>query len=211
MILLSEFTRIKTEITHLAYQSAIWTFDLITDQDILSDLTLASYQPINSQLPISNKRMFYVDQTSKSLDKFILELNNLIFNKIKNLVYSLEMQEIFQTASANTFFSRWPIQNNDFDKKIFSKTLIIKDLPEFNMGKHLDNQRVVGNAIINLTENDCKTDFYDYKDHEKIIFSHPGTKNRGVFFLNTPASLHGIKNFDKTRYIANPSFMINYW
>jgi hypothetical protein len=79
------------------------------------------------------------------------------------------------------------------------------------MGKHLDNQRVVANAIINLCDNDSTTEFFDYTNPSTAIFSTTGTKNKGVLFLNTPAALHHIKNLNSNRYTANSSIMIKKW
>jgi hypothetical protein len=118
---------------------------------------------------------------------------------------------VFSEKIEKTFRSRWPIDKEQFDNYMFVRTFIMKDSPNFSMSKHLDNQRVVGNAIINLVDNSSTTEFFDYRDPDKVIFSTTGKKNTGVFFLNTPAALHRIRNQNADRYIANSSIMMKKW
>jgi hypothetical protein len=184
------------------YRNCIWTFDVIDDLDITEQLLTAIYQPLDSLLPVGGRKN-YVKKSSNALDTFIDTLNNLIFVKTQELVFAEEIKKTFQ--------SRWPIDKDQFDSNIFAMTHILKDPPNFSMGKHLDNQRVVGNAIVNLIDNSSTTEFFDYRDPDKVIFSTTGTKNTGVLFLNTPASLHHIKNKNVDRYIANSSLMIKKW
>jgi hypothetical protein len=201
-MILNNFKLINDAYTNIMYRNCIWTFDIVTDTDITYQLLTASYQPINSLLPVTG-RQCYETKSSDILDTFINTLNNLIFVKIQDLVFSEETKKIFQT--------RWPINADQFDHNFFSRTDIFKDPPNFSMGKHLDNQRVIGNAIVNLADNSSTTEFFDYKDPDTVIFSTVGTKNTGVLFLNTPASLHHIQNHNADRYIANSSIMIKKW
>jgi hypothetical protein len=184
------------------YRNCIWTFDVVNDIDITDQLLVSNYQPLDSLLPVCGRET-YVKNSSNTLDTFIDTFNNLVLLKIQELVFSEKTKEIFQ--------SRWPITKEQFDSDFFVKTQIFKDPPNFSMGKHLDNQRVVGNAIVNLVDNNSTTEFFDYKDPDKVIFSTEGTCNKGILFLNTPSSLHHIKNLNSDRYIINASIMIKKW
>lgn len=201
-MILNNFKLLNDVCTNTMYRNCIWTFDVIDALDITEQLLTAIYQPLDSLLPVGGRKN-YVKKSSNALDTFIDTLNNLIFVKTQELVFAEEIKETFQ--------SRWPIDKDQFDSNIFAMTHILKDPPNFSMDKHLDNQRVVGNAIVNLIDNSSTTEFFDYRDPDKVIFSTTGTKNTGVLFLNTPASLHHIKNKNVDRYIANSSLMIKKW
>jgi len=201
-MILNNFKLIDNPFSNIAYKNGIWTFDLETDIDFEKDLAMSEYKSLVSNLPIAG-RQEYINRSSTMLDTNIRLLDELVFKKVKELVFSNGIKELF--------LPRWPISEDEFNHNFFPRTVIYRDPPNFSMGKHLDNQRVVGNAIINLVDNNSTTEFFDYRDPSKIIFSTEGTRNKGVLFLNTPAALHHIKNFNSDRYIANTSIMIKKW
>lgn len=201
MITLSNFTRVSTEYSQWAYQNGIWTFDITTQHDLEPYVRSAQYQKFNSMLPIDN-RQHYIQGSDTTLDQTISILDSLVFTKIKELVFNDPFEQPFK--------DRWPVTQDQFDSKFFAMTTLFKDPPNFSMGKHLDNQHVMGNAIINLTDNDSSTIFLDYQNPKNKVFSTKGTKNTGVFFLNTPACLHTIENQHSDRYISNTVLMIKW-
>jgi hypothetical protein len=74
------------------------------------------------------------------------------------------------------------------------------------MGIHLDNNHIMLQLIVNLTDNDSGTEMYD------IVSSDPyhrvtGEKNKGIMFLNGPGALHSIGNINKDRYILYSAVM----
>jgi hypothetical protein len=201
-MILNNFKLLDDTCINKIYSNCIWTFDIITNIDVSEQLFISEYQPLNSLLPIGGRKN-YIKKSSDILDTFINTLNDLVFLKTQELVFSEKMKGTFQ--------SRWPIEEEQFNHNMFAMTHIFKDPPNFSMGKHLDNQRVVGNAIVNLIDNSSTTEFFDYRDPDKVIFSTIGARNTGVLFLNTPAALHHIKNKNADRYIANSSIMIKKW
>lgn len=201
-MILSNFKLINNQWSNYAYRNCIWTFDLETDIDFKQDLLTSEYKQLNARLP-TGSRQEYIKGSNNMLDTNLEILNDLVFKKLKDLVFSKNIKEVF--------LPRWPIVENEFNQDFFSVTSIYKDPPNFSMGKHLDNQRVVANAIINLVDNNSTTEFFDYTNPDKVIFSTEGARNKGVLFLNTPAALHHIKNFNSDRYIANSSIMIKKW
>jgi hypothetical protein len=190
----------------IQYQTAMWKFDVLNDVDLKPHLLDASFVPLNSTLTIDNQRQCYKEGTSEILDDLITRTNNMFFQIFKTLAFSKELDRNWN----NIFQARWPVNEEKFDKNFFIKTQIFNDGPGFSMGKHLDNQRVVGNALINLVDNTASTNFFNYKNQNEIIFSFPGNKNTGIIFFNTPATLHNIVN-QGNRYIINPSLMISRW
>ena len=84
--------------------------------------------------------------------------------------------------------------------------VIFHDEPGFEMGIHLDNNHIMLQLIINLTDNDSGTEMYD------IVSSDPyhkvtGEKNKGIMFLNGPGALHSIGNINKDRCILYSAVM----
>jgi hypothetical protein len=201
-MILSNVKLIDNPFSNQAYKNCIWTFDLETDINFEKDLATSNYKSLDSNLPIAG-RQEYINGSSNMLDTNIKLLDELVFKKVKQLAFSNGIKALF--------LPRWPIVEDEFDQNFFPITVIYKDPPNFKMSKHLDNQRVVANAIINLSDNNSTTEFFDYRDPSKVIFSTESTRNKGVLFLNTPAALHHIKNFNADRYIANTSIMIKKW
>ena len=70
----------------------------------------------------------------------------------------------------------------------FEKYLnILLDKPGFIMRPHEDNRYVVGILLVNLQDNPTGTYF------TSIDYKLPGTKGKGVFFLNHSNTMHGIE------------------
>jgi hypothetical protein len=201
-MILNNFKLIDTTHAIVAYQNCIWTFDFDPGEDISQELLLADYQQFNSLLPVGSRQHYNIT-SSGILDEFIQKLDNLVFLNFKELLVEENTKKIFQ--------SRWPISLDQVDDNFFIRTHIFKDPANFSMSKHLDNQRVVANSVINLVDNNSTTEFFNHMDPNKVIFSTTGRRNTGVFFLNTPAALHHIKNFNSDRYIVNSSIMIKKW
>lgn len=204
MTTLNNFTLLKDNYFHHAYRNCIWKFDFNHDYDLTPHLLSADYQKLNGMLITkTNSRQEYIFKTDNILDQFINDIDNLILPIVKDLVFEENIKKVFQ--------SRWPITEDQFNSNFFTRTHIFKDTPNFSMGKHLDNQRVVGNFIINIYDNSSTTEFFNYTDPTQAIFSTTGKKNTGIFFLNTPAALHHIKNYDSDRYILSSSILIKTW
>lgn len=201
-MILSNFKLIDNSFSNQAYKNCIWTFDLETDINFEKDLAMSKYKSLDNNLPIAG-RQEYITGSSILLDTNIKLLDELVFKKVKELAFSNSIKELF--------LPRWPIVEDEFNQNFFPITVIYSDPPNFKMDAHLDNQRVVANAIINLIDNNSTTEFFDYRNPNKVIFSTESIRNKGVLFLNTPAALHHIKNFNSHRYIASTSIMIKKW
>ena len=85
---------------------------------------------------------------------------------------------------------------------------VLRDQPEFKMAPHLDNSHVMAQMVVNLVQhNTTATEFY-YFNKTVPCYRAPLKKNHGVIFLNTPGSVHGITNINKTRWTLSGGLRI---
>lgn len=87
-------------------------------------------------------------------------------------------------------------------------SMILKDLPGFEMSPHIDNSHVMCHMIVNLLQdNQTSTSFYCI-DSPDPVYSAPTKKNHGILFVNTPGALHSIGNVTAERWILYSSVVI---
>jgi hypothetical protein len=78
---------------------------------------------------------------------------------------------------------------------------IQKNLPNFELIPHFDNENMLGVIIINLIDSGTSTEFYDVQDVK--LKQAPTSVSDGIMYLNNWDFKHGYKNEStKDRYIA---------
>ena len=78
---------------------------------------------------------------------------------------------------------------------------IQKNLPNFELIPHFDNEDILGVIIINLIDSGTSTEFYDVQDVK--LKQAPTAISEGIMYLNNWDFKHGYKNEStKDRYIA---------
>ena len=84
---------------------------------------------------------------------------------------------------------------------------IIKDKPGFSMSVHLDNNVVLGTALLNLKDNpNSYTEYYSDFSGENCIYRGPSKKGTGTFHYNSPYLFHnGFNKGTEDRLIAYSS------
>ena len=97
-----------------------------------------------------------------------------------------------------------------FDKKVIDEKIsqpyvlyieIQKNLPNFELIPHFDNEEMLGVIIINLIDSGTSTEFYDNNDVK--IGQAPTSASNGIMYLNNWDFKHGYKNLTTNdRYIA---------
>lgn len=187
------------------YTTIAWTFDFNAPIDIISEIDInLGTTVIDGLLPIPGRQVCNFSK-SKEITTFVSNWNSYVINKLQDIFYEDEIYSIFKT--------RWPISKENFIDTMSMHTAIFRDPPQFSMGPHLDNQSVVANVIINLKDNDNSTRFHNYQQHDEIVYNASGKTNTGIIFLNTPGSLHSVKNnLTVDRYILYSSVLIkNNW
>ena len=97
-----------------------------------------------------------------------------------------------------------------FDKKVIDQKIsqpyvlyveIQKNLPNFELIPHFDNEDILGVIIINLIDSGTSTEFYDVQDVK--LKQAPTAISEGIMYLNNWDFKHGYKNSTvNDRYIA---------
>jgi hypothetical protein len=97
-----------------------------------------------------------------------------------------------------------------FDKKVIDQKIsqpyvlyveIQKNLPNFELIPHFDNEDILGVIIINLIDSGTSTEFYDVQDVK--LKQAPTAISEGIMYLNNWDFKHGYKNSTTNdRYIA---------
>jgi hypothetical protein len=78
---------------------------------------------------------------------------------------------------------------------------IQKNLPNFELIPHFDNEDILGVIIINLIDSGTSTEFYDVQDVK--LKQAPTAISEGIMYLNNWDFKHGYKNSTvNDRYIA---------
>jgi hypothetical protein len=86
-------------------------------------------------------------------------------------------------------------------------TVINHDAPGFAMDTHCDNNHIILQMIVNLTDNDTGTELFDITSSEPY-YTMTGQRNKGIMFLNGAGTLHNIRNINKDRYTLYSAVMI---
>ena len=195
MIEFTNFKLVPVPLERNQYEVLLWTFDFSTY--IKLDLDRVNFQGrTNYGLPDPASRL-------ENRSEVLLDLVNEGFKKaLRSLLDAVETRKIIR--------NRWACDVNTLISRSEMYSRLIKDMPGFQMGAHVDNQFIIGNVILNLADNPCGTQFHKIKTgffNKEVYFEAPRKKNKGIFFLNTPGALHSIKNDSNVpRYVLN-----SYW
>lgn len=111
--------------------------------------------------------------------------------------------------TGDAFFKKlWPRGIDYYINSTYTETVINHDKPGFSMVLHGDNNHIVLQSIINLTDNDSVTDLVDVTSPDPY-YTMTGEKNKGIMFLNGSGTLHQVRNINKDRYTLYSAIMIS--
>jgi hypothetical protein len=166
-----------------------WKTDLLNDPQLETELAREDIWVMESHH--RNLRGYYDRKSSKFLEKLAYE-----FTK-----YKQQFTDMVFDTNKRTIGHYWAKPKEYYSGHLFMPPIIYKDMPTFDMVPHIDSSHIMIQSIINLVDNgDMGTEFY-YPDSHEPFYKSIGTKGKGGAFLNTHASIHGIRNITKPRYI----------
>jgi len=179
---------------HKVYSTIIWSFDIeskdLDSHDFQNELSKNDIWRTNVK-PL-DLRSVYIRGTSQILEDFLINIETSKREEIIDNMYN---------SDRLIFDSNWKKSYDYYMKHASFFANIVCDKPGYRMGPHKDNAHIIATYIVNLTDNtDMFTTFYDV-DAKSIIYKGFGQRNKGIGFLNTPASVHSIDNIYKPRYI----------
>jgi hypothetical protein len=165
------------------YRHCIWEFSLEDTEipDVVSNLENFDYNHEENYGNNTARKFFQND--SKWLETYNSMMHTVLVDLIANL----------DNSNYNTFKNSWGWISPENLVELGAHTNIFYDSGEFSMGKHLDNRKTVFAAILNLTNNESTTKFWDYRDPEKLLFNSSGVKGHGIIFMNSAGSLHNVE------------------
>jgi hypothetical protein len=107
----------------------------------------------------------------------------------------------------NYFRKLWTKDHDYYANSTRTATVINYDAPGFSMTPHCDNNHIMLQLIVNLTDNDSGTELLDITSPESY-YTMTGQRNKGIMFLNGAGTLHSIRNINKDRYTLYSAIMI---
>ena len=174
----------------------------------------------HNKLP-NQKRVGHPVNDVKSNDNTIIEK---IFNEINDEDIFKIFDDIKETN--NSVFDYWAYDWSkpfgDFCKKnVEINNSIIRDTTEIKLNPHFDCRQTFATMIINLVDNETSTQFFDFRNNNKLMYNAPTKKGQGVIWINCELTSHGnsydVENpyldfgivREKNRYALLTTFMVN--
>ena len=184
------------------YDNVFWEVELIDAPDCTSELQRPDIWVDNPTSAISQQRKQCRIDCNSDLLKNILE------------VPATQRAEFLRAAAqtdidtGNVYFKKlWYRDIDYYVDSAKTATVINYDAPGFAMGMHCDNNHIVLQLIVNLTDNDSGTELFDITS-PKPYYTMTGQRNKGIMFLNGAGTLHTIRNINKDRYTLYSAIMI---
>lgn len=148
--------------------------------------------------PIENSRQHF--GRTFALEEFVKHLRQ---HKQQILELLLSLDQPRQNKEGDGWLREshaWLLEHTRVDIKP------VVDSKGFEMGPHRDNRKSVVSGVFNVDDNPSPTVFsYDQSKH-KILYQAPPQRNKGVLWLNTPHSFHGVQETDQPRKIILINF-----
>ena len=183
--------------TYFASNSLIWDielegldFDSLTPELARNDIWSSEGANMEGRFKFNNESTILTDLCAKSLG---------IKSKVLDHIYNTDN---------NIFRERW-FKGIDFYKNhTVICPVLFKDSPNIRMGPHLDNGHIVAQMVVNLTDNQYGTDFYNPMT-EELIYTSSGKRGQGVLFFNNSSAVHGMRNGNFDRYIFYSNIILD--
>lgn len=120
---------------------------------------------------------------------------NLLVNEISDEAI-FKMFDELDGVNKRIFSGYYGYDTSKPSSEFFKRNLNInKDILKDNninvFPPHFDGRNTFGTIIINLTDNETATQFFDYRDKNKLIYTAPTQKGKGVFWINCETTFHG--------------------
>jgi hypothetical protein len=184
------------------YDTVFWEVELVDAPDCSNELLCLDIWVDNITSTISQQRKQCRVDCKSDLLKNILEVP---------ATQRAEFLRAAAQADADTgksyFRKLWPWDLDYYINTTQSATVINYDAPGFAMGAHCDNNHIVLQMIVNLTDNDSGTELFDITS-DQPYYTMTGQRNKGIMFLNGAGALHNIRNINKHRYTLYSAIMI---
>ncbi len=127
-----------------------------------------------------------------------IDYANISYDKKNDLQYFCNDKKVIKQIES--YFTN-DIIANKISEPFDIDFVIQKNLPNFELIPHFDNNDMLGVVLINLVDSNTSTEFYNNQNIK--IGQAPTDVNKGIMYLNNFDFKHGYKNnSNNNRYIA---------
>jgi hypothetical protein len=104
------------------------------------------------------------------------------------------------TDTGKAYFKKlWPFGKDYYINNTQTQAAINYDMAGFETTTHCDNNHIMLQLIVNLTDNNTGTELFDISSPDPY-YTMTGQQNKGIIFLNSAGALHTVRNINKDRY-----------
>lgn len=184
------------------YDNVFWEVELVDAPDCSNELLRTDIWIDNTISSISHQRTQCHADCKSDMLKEILQVPG-----------QQRAEFLGAAAQADTDTNKYYFRQlwyRDLDYYVNSTrtaTVINHDAPGFAMGTHCDNNHIILQMIVNLTDNDTGTELFDITSPDPY-YTMTGQRNKGIIFLNGAGTLHSIRNINKDRYTLYSAIVI---
>lgn len=184
------------------YDNVFWEVELVDAPDCSNELLCTDIWVDNTTSAISHQRkQCRMDCTSDML-KEILQVPG------RQCAEFLGAAVLVDTDTGKGYFRKLWYRDIDYYVDCAKTVTVINyDAPGFATSLHCDNNHIILQMIVNLTDNDTGTELFDITSPEPY-YTMTGQRNKGIMFLNGAGTLHNIRNINKDRYTLYSAVMI---
>jgi hypothetical protein len=185
------------------YNTAFWEVELVDAPDCSIELLQPGLWIDNTTPAISNQRK----QCSRCNSEMLTEILRLPDQHRAEFIRAAGQVD---TDTRDAYFKKmWPMGTDYYINNTRTATTINYDMPGFATSLHCDNNHIILQLIVNLTDNDTGTELFDITSPDSY-YTMTGQRNKGIIFLNGAGSLHTVRNIKKDRYTLYSATMIGY-
>lgn len=187
---------------HGMYDNVFWEVELVDAPDCSNELLGTDIWVDNTTSAISHQRKQCRIDCKSDMLKEILQVPG------QQRAEFLGAAAQADTDTGQAYFRKlWPRDLDYYVNSTRTITVINHDAPGFAMGTHCDNNHIILQMIVNLTDNDTGTELFDITSPDPY-YTMTGQRNKGIMFLNGAGTLHNIRNINKDRYTLYSAVMI---
>jgi hypothetical protein len=184
------------------YDNVFWEVELVDAPDCSNELLRTDIWVDNTTSAIGHQRKQCHADCKSDMLKEMLQVPS------QQRAEFLGAAAQADTDTGKAYFRK--LWHRDLDYYVNSTctvTVINHDAPGFAMGTHCDNNHIILQMIVNLTDNDTGTELFDIISPDPY-YTMTGQRNKGIMFLNGAGTLHTVRNINKDRYTLYSAIMI---
>ena len=184
------------------YDTVFWEVELVDAPDCSNELLRTDIWVDNITSAISRQRKQCLTDCKSEMLKEILQVPGQ-----QRAEFLCAATQTDVDTGKNYFNKLWYRDLDYYVNSTKTVTVINHDALGFAMDTHCDNNHIILQMIVNLTDNNTGTELFDITSPDPY-YTMTGQRNKGIMFLNGAGTLHNIRNINKDRYTLYSAVMI---